>query len=103
MTANAGVDIGSVWKFATTFPSLSSLVTFFLPRALLFGGIIFFGLVIFAGFQFFATSGSDDAHAKEKWREILTYGVIGLIIIFGAFWVLQIINVITNETLRGIL
>lgn len=100
-----GVDISKTWKFALNpnLQSLSSLISFLLPRALLLGGIIFFGLIIFAGFQFFSSAGSDDAQAKMKWSEILTYGIIGLIIIFGAFWVLQIINVITNGALGGIL
>jgi len=94
--AFAAVDIGSEWKLAQ-FDSLGKLVSTFLPRILLLGGIIFFLLSVYAGFSFMTSAGSDDAQAKEKWRQILTYGVIGLIIMFGAFWVLQIINFILGN------
>lgn len=100
------VDIGKVWKFApgqnSNFASLGGVVSFFLPKLFLIAGIIFFVLVIVAGFSLLQNAGSEDAHAMEKWRQILTYGVIGLIIIFGAYWVLQIINFITNQSFQSL-
>lgn len=100
------VDIGAIWKFAPAvnpnFTSLGSVVSFLLPKLLLLGGVIFFVLVIVAGFSYLQNSGSEDAHALEKWRQILTYGVIGLIIIFGAYWVLQIINFVTYGSFQSL-
>ena len=96
------VDIGAIWKFApaqnTNFTSLGSVVSFFLPKLFLIAGFIFFILVIVAGFSLLQNAGSEDTHAMEKWKQILTYGMIGLIIIFGAYWVLQIMNFITNQS-----
>lgn len=99
-------NIEDVWPLAPkpgrTVPStLAGLISFFYPRALLLAGIIFFILIVLAGFSFIAAAGSDDPQTKEKWKRILTYGVIGLVIIFGAFWILQIINVITAGSLGG--
>lgn len=100
------VDIGEVWKFApgqnSNFTSLGNVVSFFLPKLFLIAGIIFFVLVIAAGFTFLQNAGSEDAHALDKWRQILTYGVIGLIIIFGAYWVLQIINLVTYGSFQSL-
>ncbi|OGG26464.1 hypothetical protein A2960_06320 [Candidatus Gottesmanbacteria bacterium RIFCSPLOWO2_01_FULL_39_12b] len=99
------LDIADVWSPAqnTNFSSLGGLISFFLPKILLLGAIIFFILIIIAGFGVVINAGNDDAAAKEKARSFLTYAVVGLIIMFGAFWILQIINFLTNGTLGGIL
>lgn len=105
------VDICTVWPLCPDpatpgkggFATLGDLVTAFLPLALLLGGIIFFGLVVYAGFSMITGAGSGDAQAQEKWKQILTKGIIGLIIIFGAFWVLQIINFITGGALKDLI
>lgn len=97
-----GIDIAQCWKLATNFPSLASLVSKLIPIVFLIAGLIFFVLFILAGFNFLTSAGSDDAHAKEKWQQILTYGAIGLIIIFAAYWILQIINYVTGGVLKGI-
>ncbi len=104
MTTVYAVNIGdsAVWKLAPRFTTLGSFVSFLLPILLLAAGIIFFVLVIAAGFIFLQNAGSEDAHALDKWRMILTYGVIGLIIIFGAYWVLQIINFVTYQSFQSL-
>src|SRR4030042_4670115 len=98
----AQVEIGSEWKLGQ-FDSLRELVSTFLPKILLLVGIIFFFLTIYAGFSFMTSAGSEDAHAKAKWSQVLTYGVIGLVIMFGAYWILQIINYITQGSFEAII
>ncbi len=97
-----GVFISDYWKPATTFPSLGSLVSNFLPKVLLLGGIISFILVIIAGVGMVSGAGSGDAHAAESRQKILTYAILGLIIMFGAYWILQLINYLTLGSLGGI-
>lgn len=96
------VDIGAIWKVNSRFDTLSGFVSFLLPILLLIAGIIFFVLFIAAGFTFLQNAGSEDAHALDKWKQILTAGVIGLIIIFGAYWVLQIINLVTYGSFQSL-
>lgn len=95
------INIGEEWPLAKPFPTLASVVTRLLPLALVIGGVIFFIMVIVSGFSILAGAGSDDAAAKARWHQILTYGVAGLIIMFGAYWVIQIINYITGNSLKG--
>lgn len=98
------VDIGQEFPLAKYgFQSLSELVSFLIPRFLLLAGIIFFILVIGAGIRVVMTAGSSDPHAQEQAKNFLTLSITGLIIIFGAYWVLQIINFITNNSLSTIL
>lgn len=87
----------SNWIFASNkdFETLGAVISFLLPKLLLVAGLIFFIMTIVAGFTFLASAGSDDAHALEKWRLVLTSGFIGLIIVLGAYGVLQVINYLT--------
>ena len=103
--AFAQVNIGSAFPPARNleFQSLGGIVSFFLPKILLLGGIVFAVLMIIAGVGVISSAGSADAHAQEKARNFLTYAIVGLIIIFGAFWILQIINFVTKGALNDIL
>lgn len=103
----AQVDISKEWQLSGGdgkggFTSLASLVTFLLPKVLLLGGIIFFIMVIIVGFGILKGAGSEDAQAKEKTKNYLTYGLVGLSIMFGAYWILQIINYITGGSLKNL-
>lgn len=101
----AAVNISAEWQLSPEkggFKSLGDLVSFLLPKFLILGGIIFFIMVIMAGFAILAGAGSEDAAAKTKWHQILTSALIGLIIMFVAYWVLQIINFVTGGALKGL-
>lgn len=98
----ADVDISKEWKLAQNFPTLASLVSSILPNALLLGGVICFIIVVITGFGVVTGAGGDE-HAAEGRKNILTYAIIGLTIMFGAYWVLQIINFITKGSLGNIL
>lgn len=101
----AQVDLNDrdVWQFADPqFPqSLGGFISYLLPKILLTGGIIFFFLTVIAGFGVVRSAGSGDAHASEQARNFLTYAVIGLIIMLGAFGILQVINFLTFGSLSG--
>lgn len=97
------VDIGSVWPLATVMPNtLGGMVSYLLPKALLFGSLVFFVLVIIAGFGLMSGSGGDP-HAQEQAKNFLTYAVLGLVIMFGAFWILQLLNFVTGGSLNSLL
>jgi len=60
-------------------------------------------MVIASGFAILSGAGSDDEQAKAKWHQILTSGVVGLIIMFSAYWIVQIINFLTGGALGNLL
>lgn len=101
------VDIEDIWPLAykdnPQFQTLGGIVSFFLPKFLLLGGIVFFILIIIGGIGIISGAGSDDAHATEGRKKFLTNAVIGFIIMFGAYWILQIINFVTGGALKDIL
>lgn len=104
----AQVDIGQNWQLSGGagkggFASLSDIVTSLLPKILIIGGVVAFILVIIAGVGVISAAGSGDSHGTENRKNFLVYAIIGLVIMFGAYWILQIINFITGGSLKGIL
>jgi len=98
------VDIREIWPLAyknnDKFQTLGGIVSFFLPKFLLLGGVVFFILIILAGVGLVAGAGSGDAHATESRKNVITYAVVGLILMFGSYWILQIINYLTGGALK---
>ena len=97
-----GVDIGACYAPSLTFKSLGHLVGVLSQNFILIAGIIFFVLVLIAGFGMIAGAGSEDSKQMEKGKMMFTYAIIGFAIIFGAYWAVQIVNMITNGALGGI-
>lgn len=97
-------NIDEYWKLNSgPDVTLASVVSTFLPRVLIFAGVIFFVLVILAGFGMITKAGSGDAHASEQAKAFLTYAVIGLVIIFAAYWIVQIISYVTGGSLKDVI
>ena len=90
----ADVDIKTVFGPAINFPNVGSLVSVLLPNILLIAGIIAFIAVIFSGIKVISSAG--DAKAEEANKGAFTAAVIGLIIIFGAYFFLQITGTIVG-------
>ena len=72
--------------------SLGSIIGSLLPYILVFAGIILFGMLIAGGFTMLA--GATDKHAQEKGKGMLTSAGIGFAVIFLAYWIAQILQVI---------
>lgn len=102
LLADGGIDINQDWKLRQ-FSTLGDIVNKLLPVALILGGIVFFIMAVVAGFNILAGAGSDDPKAMNKWRETLFSAMVGLILMFAAFWILQIINFITKGALNSLL
>ena len=63
-----------------------------LPYILTFAGLILFVMLVFGGFTMLA--GAADKESQEKGKKMITNAFIGFIIIFLAYWIAQILQVI---------
>jgi len=63
-----------------------------LPLVLTVAGIILFGMLVAGGFTMLA--GAADKEAQEKGKKMLTSALAGFLIIFLAYWIAQILQVI---------
>ena len=90
----AAVDIGSEFRPITKFTDVGSLVSVIVPNAFVLAGIIVFVLLVMAGFGMIA--GAGDAKKLESGKKTITGAVIGLIVIVGSFWIIQILSTLTG-------
>lgn len=97
--AFAQIVIGEKFAPAEKFDNLGDLVSTLSQNFVLVAGVIFLILILIAGFGVIQAAGSQDAQAMEKNKNFLTYAVIGFVIIFAAFWIVQIINAVTGGSL----
>lgn len=99
-----GVNIKDFYLPAqkTDFQTIGGAVSVFLPKILILAGIIFFFLTVIAGVGVITGAGTDDAQNKEKAKNFLTYAVIGFVIIFASYWIVQLISFVTFNSLKGL-
>ncbi len=72
--------------------SLGGIVNSFLPTLLTIAGLILFGMLVMGGFTMLA--GAADKEAQEKGKKMITSSLTGFFIIFLAYWIAQILQVI---------
>ncbi|MBI2010493.1 MAG: hypothetical protein HYS86_04980 [Candidatus Chisholmbacteria bacterium] len=72
--------------------SLPGIVSVFVDIALPLAGLILLGIIILAGFQIL--TGASNPDQVEKGKKTLTQGVIGFVIVFSAYWIAQILEVL---------
>jgi hypothetical protein len=96
--AQTPVDIGTAFAPAKSFNTIGSLVSVIVKNAFMLAGVIAFVLLVIGGFGMIAGAGGD-SKSLEKGKQAVTGAVIGLIVIIGSFWIIQIIEVLTGKTL----
>jgi hypothetical protein len=72
--------------------SLGGILGGFLPYVLTLAGLILFGMLVMGGFTMLA--GAADKESQEKGKKQITSAVIGFLVIFLAYWIAQILQVI---------
>jgi hypothetical protein len=68
------------------------LVNLIATNLFTFAGMIIFFLILYAGFKFI----SQGTKGKEEAKGIVTAAIVGLVIMLSAYWVLQIVKVLTG-------
>ena len=81
------------WKLGNR-PQLGTLASEALKYALVFAGLSMFGMIIYGGFHLLISAGNPEG-IKEGTNKII-FGIIGFLIVFGAYWLVQIIEVVFN-------
>ncbi len=92
----AAVNIGTEFPSITKFTNLGDLVSVIVPNAFMLAGVIAFLLLVFAGFGMIQAAGSGDTKKMESGKKAITGAVIGLIVVLGSFWIIQIIETLTG-------
>jgi len=83
----------------TAFNDIGSVVTTAIPNIYFIAGIVFFLLVVVAGFNYMMSSGDDKAIGKAQ--KTLTNAVIGFAIVIGSAFIIRIAETILGITIFG--
>ena|SRR5260221_8802973 len=92
-----GVNIGEVFKspFGTT-NTLGDLVSLIVRIGFVVSGVLILFFMIFAGFNIIAGAGSNNPEAAKKGQQAATSAALGFGIVFVAYWIVRLIEVITG-------
>jgi len=91
------VNIGDSFKspFGQS-KGIADLVSVILSNILVIAGIVLVFFFIFGGISIIAGSGQDNPEKTAKGKQTVTAALIGFIIIFAAYWIIQIIESLTG-------
>lgn len=81
----------------------ASLISYLLPNVMALAGIIFFFMILGAGFMMVKNAGgSPSAQDTAKAKSALTMGVVGFLLVVSSYFILQIVAAITGVNLINI-
>ncbi len=72
--------------------SIGGFLSILLPNILVIAGIIIFFFILLGGFTMITNAGNPEK--QKEGSQIITGAVLGFVIIFGAYWLIQIIGIL---------
>ena len=93
------IDLGTGKSINATFPSIGTLFNLLLKNSITIAGVILLGLLIFGGLKFIMSAGSNDAKKAAEAKTIITDAIIGFAVVFCAYFIVQIIQLITGVSI----
>ena len=75
------------------FDDPTDLINLLVPNLFILAGTVFLFLLIAGGFTIISSGGAD---AVEKGQQQITTAIIGFVIMFAAYWIVQIVEVLTG-------
>lgn len=101
------INIGTTLLHDTTgnfyrIDSISRYVSAILTGAISIAGIILLFLLIGGGIGIISGAGKSDPKAVETGKKAATSALIGFIVVFSAYWIVKLIELITGLNLLGI-
>ncbi|OGD10142.1 hypothetical protein A2397_03810 [Candidatus Amesbacteria bacterium RIFOXYB1_FULL_44_23] len=86
--------------FRSNTSGISNIIGLFLPNIIIMAGVYFVGLIVYGGYQLIVYGGQyNPAGRVQKAKNSITYGLIGLLLVISAYFILQIVSTITGINL----
>ncbi|MEK7498069.1 MAG: hypothetical protein AAB656_04075 [Patescibacteria group bacterium] len=90
------VDIGT--SFGGYTGNVGSLISLILTGSLVVAGVMVLFMIVYAGIQMIGAAGQNKPENAAKAKDAATYAAIGFVIIFSAYWIIRLIEVITGSS-----
>lgn len=98
---HAAVNFCDYFPPCAYFKTPSDIMNAIVPVVMSLAGVLLFILLIVSGFQIIMHAGSGDAKELVKWRTTLAAAIIGFIIMISAFWIIKVIESVTEFQIPG--
>lgn len=87
---------GTGWQFGTGTGAggkltLANIINSLLPIIFVIAGLVLFGMLIAGGFTIFLSAGNPEK--IKKGTGTITSALVGFLIIFAAYWIIQLIEI----------
>ena len=92
MFSECAVGEGQVLTLSCIFPLLANIISWLL----LFSGTVAIAMIIFSGIKLITSGG--EAKTVDTAKKSITYAIIGLLLVFLSFMILNIIGFVTGVT-----
>jgi hypothetical protein len=98
VTDESGINLGDCLKLSNgvrvsqVYDEPAFLVNLIVRNVFVIGGVVIFLLIFYAGFKFI----QDTTKGKDEAKKIITAALVGAITMFSAYWILQIVQVLTG-------
>jgi hypothetical protein len=98
------LDLGKAFKInpdqgigeVDQFKSLGGLISAILPNIYVLSGLILLFFLIFGGLAVILGAGQGNQENVEKGKKVLTGTLIGFLVVFASFWIIQILEILTG-------
>ncbi|MDQ3008384.1 MAG: hypothetical protein M3Q81_02195 [bacterium] len=94
-----GINLGDCLKLAdgqsvsAVYNNPAVLVNLLVTNIFIIAGVVLFFMIMLAGFKFISGS----TKGMEEAKQILTTAGIGFVLMFVAFWIVQIIEIVIGQ------
>ena len=96
----AQVNIGDKFlgqgAFLTDIGDVGKLVSLVVQSALVIAGLVFLFLLILGGISMIAGAGNNNPEQAAKGKQAVTSAAIGFVVVFAAYWIVQLIEILTG-------
>lgn len=80
----------------TTSMTLGDIISNILPNIYILAGVILFFLLVGGGLMFIISAGRENPEGAAQGGKAITAALIGFLIIFASYWIIQIIEYVTG-------
>jgi uncharacterized membrane protein YdbT with pleckstrin-like domain len=91
--------LNSTQTVADVYPNPASFINQLMPNLFTVAALMVFAFVLFAGFKLILSPG--DTKATEQSSKSIGYAIAGFFLLFGAYWFMQIIQVLLGVKILG--
>lgn len=104
LLAQTPIDIGKEWILkpsqpigtATQFKTPGAFISILLKNIYVLAGVFLLILLIFGGVSIIMGAGQGDAKKTGQGKKAATAAVVGFLVIFASYWIIQIIEAVTG-------